>query len=370
MPYPQNQAGFAGVNTPQQNQQPQQQQPGPGQSSQMPLNNQGQPQGQPQQGYPQNYGFNQPQQPQQQSQQQNVPRLSLSGNEILDGASVPPELRGRKVSDVMRIYSTLADDFITRNRQQGQGQNSQQQQQPQQQQQNSQRQGQQNSQSQGQQQAQNPDFWQNPDESLTNIVRQVVEEAVSPFQQQSMAQASRQALQQARQTIPDFQDLEPDIMEAVKGSSPEALANPEYWQHAADLARGRRMRNAQNPHSQQQPQQPEQNALTGQPARAENSIFGPSAVPATTPIPQPVQPQPQNPIGMPMNGAPQMFQQGQQQQQRPQTHQFFTEAPTAPSVYNQTHQGALTPQQREVARLAGIPEGQYHAWSQIQNRGR
>jgi hypothetical protein len=338
--------------------------PQPGQSTQVPLGNPQYPPQQPQQAMPQNYGFAPTQQ--QQAFNQAAARLSVNGDEILDGAGVPAELRGRKVSDVMRIYSALADNFIKNGRGATASQGPQ----------NSQPSGQQNPQGQSsaatqQQQHQNQqqqnsgsgvgdgDFWQNPNENLTQIVRQVVQEAVQPFQQQTLATSAERALERARAEIPDFADLEPDIFEAVKGSSQEALSRPEYWQHAADLARGKRFRPGQNNGGMPPAQQPQQSHVRN----------FPDAVPASVPIPQPIQQFPQQqqqgvfpghmPPPQPHAAVP-----------RPQTYQFFTENPGAPSVYTQPTATTLSPQQLEVARLAGIPPEQYHAWSAIQQQGR
>lgn len=256
---------------------------------------------------------------------------SVSGDMILDGPGIPPELRGRKMSDVIRVYNALADDFVTRKRQNN-GQPPQQQsptQQPPQQQRPPQQ-----------------SLWQSddPDARIAEIVRSVVSEAVQPFQQQTLAQNTQTAMERARQVIPDFVELEADILETVKGSSQEALANIDYWINAADLARGRRFR-AQ---SQQQPpvSQPQ---FSGQHPL--------SSVPAPTQYPQPQQPQPQPSFPQP-------------QPQRPATHSFFTEAPTAPSPYASTHAAALTPAQQEVARMAGVSHEQYAAMAALQRRGR
>jgi len=256
-------------------------------------------------------------------------KFSLSGDEILDGDGVPAELRGRKASEVFRIYGTLADDFIARKRA------GRPQQQPPQQQ------------AQPQPQQEQPSLFQddNPDERIAQIVRQVVGEAVQPFQQQSLEQGRRTAYDQARQQIPDFQSLEADILDVVKGSSDEALANPEFWQHAADLARGRRAR--QQPQPQQQAQ-----ALPFQ----ENPF---SQAPMQYPQPQMPPTQQQIPAPYVTQPSPAV---------RPATSQFFTEAPTAPSPYANTHNAALTPAQMQVARLAGVSPEQYAAMAALQQR--
>ena len=254
-------------------------------------------------------------------------KFQLTGDEILDGEGVPQELRGRKASEVFRIYGTLADDFIARKRTAKPAAQPQAQPQPQ----PTQRQG---------------SLFQDddPDERIAQIVRQVVGEAVQPFQQQTLEQGRRTAYDQARQQIPDFQDLEADILEAVKGSSDEALANPEYWQHAADLARGRRYRQ-----QMQNPQPSQQQAQFGNPLEQQGQ-----------PYPQPVMPQQQPP----QQQAPYVT----QPPQRPATTRFFTEAPTAPSPYAGTHSAALTPAQARVAEMAGVSPEQYAAMAALQMR--
>jgi len=321
----------------QQNGQPQQQQP-----VQQPL---------PPQGMPQNYGFQQPQAP---PQPQGPPRFTPSGDEILDGPTVPAELRGRKFSDVMRLYGGLADDFIKRSRPR-EGQNPQQPQQPPQQQAAVQnplpQQGQGNS------------FWQNPDESLKTIVQNVVQESLQPFQQRTLESDTRAAREKASQEIPDFRDLEPDIMDIVKGSSAESLASLEYWQHAADLARGRRARASLTQPNQPQPPQQPPVALGNLNQNPFNQYQSQYQQPQPQGFPQPAMPQhlgQQNPFGQPQ--MPQM--------QRPHPSQFFTEAPTAPSVLQNTHMGALSQTQLAVAKAAGMTPEQYSAWAAIQERGK
>lgn len=302
------------------------------------------------------------QQPQYQQQYQQQPQVQLGGGEILDGPGVPPELRGRRVADVMRIYSRLADDFISRRRQQPQpGQ--QPEQQPQQQPGvGPQQMYQQPNYQQQQQQPQGQQFSEE-DQRIAGIVRHVVNEAVQPFQQQQSEVGRRSAYQQAREQIPDFQQLEPDIMDAVRGASDEALANPEFWLSAADLARGRRLRTVGGVPVGQQPQVQPQIPLSQIPQdRFQQPPGSLQAVPASGQYPQPVAPSAQvGPFGQGQSYYT------QSPVPRPATHQFFTEAPTGPSL-QQPGGMSLTPQQIEVARLAGISPEQYASMNALTRR--
>jgi hypothetical protein len=264
---------------------------------------------------------------------QNFGRVALGGEEILDGAGVPPELRGRKVADVMRVYQTLADNFIANRRQQQPPVPQQQPPVP--------------PASPASNAESDAEFWKAPTENIRNLVRQVTQEVVQPIQQQNLAQGARGAVEQARQRIQDFGMLEADIIDIARNAPPEALANPEYWEHAADLARGRRIRSGQY----QPPQAPQQTA-------EHRSIFGPLVTPATQPYPQPVNPNP-------APAAPALAYGGYN---RPPTAQFFTEAPTAPTPYANTHGVVLSPAQLEVARLSGISPEQYAAMASLNNK--
>lgn len=201
---------------------------------------------QPQQGWPQ-MSQQQPQQgwppqaplaPQQQGQ--------INDNVVLDGPAVPPELRGRTWGDAKRLYQALSTDWLRRQSQ------VQQFQQPQAQAPQFQHQA---------PPAQAPSgplsFQQQQDSRIAQIVAQTVAPMLQPLVQQNQSQAVLQARQIARTGMPDFDYLEPDIMQRVAGASPEVLANPMTWKLAADAARGERVLIGQyRPQMQMQRQMP------------------------------------------------------------------------------------------------------------------
>lgn len=346
--------------------------PGVGSPGQIPLNAQGQPMfpaGMPQMQMPQaqapgimypgaqgGMAMPMPQAPT--YPQAQPPRQSFTGEEVLDGANIPVELRGRKLSDAMKIYAALAEDFLTRRRgpQVQNGQTQQQQNQPgfaqAQQPQGQPRtpQGQFTGANFQVPQNQNVQGGDPESDRIAGIVRQVVGEAVAPFQQQQNATQISSTLSRVRQGIPDFQQLEPEIMEAVKGASDESLVREDFWTSAADMIRGRRMRQAQMGQTgsnqiQAQVQPQVQNFVGGYP---QAQMPAPQYMPGMNPnIPQPQAP-------------------------RPQTNVFFSEAPTAPSPFQNTHGGATTLTQAEmrIADQAGMPHDVFAAWKSVQNVGR
>lgn len=330
---------------------------------------QGQQAGAPQ-GYPQvpaqNGGYPQPpaaqpygapNYPSQSQGQQGGQRLNIDPNTILDGPGVPPELRGRRFGQVMSAYSNLAEDFVRRQGfqrsggQPGVGQSQQRQQEPQGQQHGQQPQG---------QQRQQPTDWRQE-------IRGIVQEVVAPLQQRTTAQSAHEALTQARQRIPDFAELEQDIVQSLQGAGPDALANIAVWESAADLARGRRMRQGQllpPPHGSQ-PQVGLQQIQGPNPGgqHVVQTQYGPVAVPPNRAAPQ-------------VNGVSQQF--GGQQSvavqgyypQQPQAvpaqsaqipqYQFFTEGPTPPQMHSISNM--LTPQERDYAKKMGMTDEDYMAW--------
>lgn len=270
-------------------------------------------------------------------------RLNVGGEEILDGPGVPAELRGRKVSEVMRIYGALTQNFLsTQNRAQNpQAPPSQ----PQVQAPAPQAPAPQVQSFRPQMPAQ-PQFQPQAPQQMSNLtiedVRQVVHEAVAPFTPNVIETAKARAVQ----FIPDFKELEADIILALRGSSQQALADPEYWISAADLARGKRMR-AQVPQTPQIPQTP--HALQ----------FGAFPQPTSPQFAPPLLPG-QNPHVPPMA-----------QPQRPQPAQFFSEAPTAPGINQGTYAAVpqLTAAEKNVADKAGMSYEVYAAWKTAAGQG-
>jgi hypothetical protein len=302
-----------------QQQQPQQQP----QYQQQPPQNQ-QPQNQP---HP-TASFGQPAQPAQPQQQpqgypQNAPqqRVALPDHVIMDGESVPPELRGRSWGQVKQIYGALANDFMMR--QQGR--------QPQQQPQGRDQvyvQGEPNGGQPQQQRGGRPQgppsqaaagFWADPE----GTIQRIVEGYVAPITQRTTAMAIQEARQIAAQGIPDFQMLEGEIMQQLAGADPSTLTDPRMWQNIADLVRGRLM-------SQGRYQAPQQQNGNGQPGYQPVQRGPGSYVPA-----------PVNPMG-----------------------QFFTEAPTPPSYdgSNGAMNNYISAEEHEYAQKMQMSDEQYVAW--------
>jgi hypothetical protein len=267
------------------------------------------PQGQPQPALPQY--------PQQQFQQQ-VPQapLQIDDNAILDGANVPPELRGRRWGEIRQLYAGLTRNF-TQN--QGIPQPPQiplraaQQPQPQPQQRQTQAAPQQQAQGQP-----STDFWRDPVGTLERVVDSRMERAELP-------QRVQQAQLAARAQIPDFDNIAPDIYAELGGVDPQILTNPQAWVFAANAVRGAlvasgRYRGQGQPQAQQAPQ------------------GGPR-------------------VYSPPQGGP-----GQYQSAQPQQGQFFSEAPTPPAAYQVNP--ALTPEQMEYARAFGMDPQVYAQWRQ------
>jgi len=281
-------------------QQPQvQQQP---QQPQYPSNPQyGQPIGQTAQSQP-IYG-----QPQQQA------RTVLSDTTILDGDDMPVELRGRTFGQMKQIYNALANDWIQRNPQQ----------QP-----NAPAAMQQQAQHQQAQPDQAEDFWTDP----AQFVRRAVSEAVAPVTQQALGAQIAQARQIATTGVPDFPQLEAEVVSLMSGLDEGTRANPQSWVNAIDLARGRLIRSGQyqsNGNGQPTPGRPVPSQY-GQPPSPNG---GPGyAVPATQ---------------VPLYG-------------------FFTESPTPPAPNGQT--GVPSQEDAFYAQKFGMDPQTFMAWKAAQVR--
>jgi hypothetical protein len=293
---------------------------------------------QPQQQAP---GWQQPAQPfgqptqgqfQQQPQQQGVPQLGL--NTRLDGPGVPNALRGRTLGEALTLYSAMEGTWAQR---QGITQTPAQQSLAQMQsQQGAAVQGQQAQQqpgAQGQQQA-NP--WTNPGQFFGDLFEQKLEQRLGPVIQHTQQQAVSQAYTIAKGGVVDFAALEPDLMQMLAGADPQSLANPATWIGAADIVRGRQMREGRY-----QPPNPQQMGVQQ----------------VQIPGQQPSWQQRQNPAQMPGQPA------GQQFGQVP-NYGFFTEAPTAPSVsqFGGAVVGQPAQQDYEMATKFGMPIQEWMAW--------
>jgi hypothetical protein len=232
-----------------------------------------------------------------------APRAQLDDNTILDGPGVPPELRGRRWGEARQMWGAMSSQFMSGATPAQQQRMAPPAQQP----------------PQGRPQAPQQ-FWSNPQEYIGAAVRQEIQQslmpALAPVLQHTQANANAQARAIAMQGVADFQSLEADIMPIVANADPRSLASPETWIAAADIARGRRMRN--QPAQPQRPQQWQPSAPTA---------YGPGAAqPAYT---------------------------------------FFTEGPTAPAVpggYGTP--SAAQPSEQDVwhANKFNMPVAEYMAW--------
>jgi hypothetical protein len=271
---------------------------------------------QPPQGPPQGYNVNAPPtiggQPMQVPQQQEPgqAQLTVDPNSVLDGPNVPPELRGRRFGQVMQIYSALAQDWLQRSQHQTSGGSlPSQSAAPEPQGQRVPQQGQQPQPQPNRPQPQGQADWRDE-------IRGIVREVVAPVVQSNQANQIQQARDMARMAVPDFTDLEPDLMHMLAQAPPESLTNPQVWETAADMIRGRKARMGYG-------QMPPQQGQVGQ----QPSALRPSVPAGQTVIPH---------------------------------HTFFTEGPSAP-VLSPTS-GSLSPQERLYAQKMGMSDHEYMAW--------
>ncbi len=261
--------------------------------------------------------------PQALQQQSNV--FQIPDNAVLDGPTVPPELRGRTWGQIRGAYSTMAQEFFSqpgripapRPNQIAAPQQQQQQQQVRPQQ------------TQGQDRE--PSFWENPEAAINRAV----ERQLQPVVQQATAEGIRSAYENARANIQDFGVLEQDLMTVMKGAPDAAtLADPGFWRSTADLVRGRMMAEGRYNPQQVQQQQVQQQG------------------------------------GYPQQNQFQQQQSQPQQQRGPGVFQpagaFFTENPTPTpgmSFNGQQMVRELTPEQKSIAQKMGMTEQEYRDWS-------
>jgi hypothetical protein len=275
-------------------------------------------------------------QPQGQQLPQGQPGAGQGGLNLqtrLQGAGIPQELQGRTVGEALGIYSALATDWMSRQRgqQTPAGQSLQQMQQPPVQQ------GQQPAGPQqmpwqsrvAQQQAPagQPNLWTNPEETIGQIVEQKIGPMLAPITQHTQQAGITQAYSIANQSVVDFRTLEPEIMQMLAGADPGTLQNPQTWIGAADIIRGRQVREGRY----QQP--PQQNGQQVQGQQMPSRQGNPSMV-----------------------GAAPAGQQGQMP-----VYGFFTEQPSAPGV-PQFGAGQASGQDIAYAQRFGMPLDQYMSW--------
>lgn len=291
---------------------------------------------------------------------QGAGQVQLSDDMILDGPAVPAELRGRTFGQIKRVYTALANDWVRRQQQQGRmspgvqpgqtqaGFGSQQAQQAQQAPQVPQASQTQQGGFAGRQrfsQGYDPDggfgdaSQQQPQVDLQQQVQQAVQQALAPV---SIAQVRQYVATQ----IPDFADLEGDIMEALSNASPDALMNPSIWESAADLVRGRRARM-----QRQQAPQASQGQGLGMPQFGIPQAGSAGGHPT---LPQGLPSSPSLPGYAAAGYVPAMQHPGQ----------FFTEGATSPSV---TPSVGLSPLEQQIARQFNMSPQEYAEWKQASN---
>jgi hypothetical protein len=274
--------------------------------------------------------FAQPQQPQVQGQPQQSAQVGLQTR--LDGPGVPAALRGRTIGDALTLYSALEADWMRRNPQTRPQQPQVQGQTPQPQPQY----GQQPQQPVAQPQAQ--PSWTQPFEQL---IEQKLQQHLGPMIQRTQQTAVTEAYGIAKQGVSDFGALEGEVMQMLSGADPETLANPATWVGAADIVRGRLVREGRYQAPQQQGAQ--QLQIPGQqPQGLQGSQFvtGMQHYPQGMLPAVPAQPQ------VPGYG-------------------FFTEAPTTPPVNpygNGVVPGQATPQDYEAAAKFRMPIHEFLQW--------
>lgn len=170
----------------------------------------------------------------------------VNGQTRLDGPNVPPELRGRTLSEAMAMYNsmaTMAQGYGQRPAQQAPQQAPQQPTLPAQQQPVQQGQG---------------SFWQNPEQRLEQIMEGAIDRRLGPVVQFTHMQAVTGARMAAQQQVPDFSGLEQEVTALVANANPDVLANPNTWIGAADIVRGRQMREGRYRPGSVPPQQAQQ----------------------------------------------------------------------------------------------------------------
>jgi hypothetical protein len=268
--------------------------------------------------------------------------VTLQDDMILDGPTVPAELRGRPFGQVKAIYTALANDWITRQRSGGQPQ------QP----------GPQSPQLQGGQtqgQAQGTGAsrwdWSNPGEAFRSVVREELGTMLQPVLAQSNATGVAQARSVAVQQIPDFGYLEGTIMQHVANLPPEALADPRVWVNAARLARGEMMEMGTyrfTPNQGVQTLNGGVQHLGGPPSGFGQRNGGNS--PFTSQGPQGGFTPPPGGFGTGSPGMPYV-----------PSYQSFTESPSAP-MFSEFGGAGLSPAESFVAKEMGMTPDQYLAW--------
>jgi hypothetical protein len=255
-------------------------------------------------------------------------------------ADWPPELHGRTLGEARRYYAIMRQDFVARQQELASGRGAP----PLAGQPGWQGGGGQGAPG-GPAPAGSPPGGSGYGAPQVDPVRQAVQEALAAALPQALAPMHSSAAQMAYQRVasqyPDFRQFEAEIIESLRGSPPEFLANPQAWETAYDLIRGRALRGQRllPPGGGQQPPQ------------------FPPAQPGYAPAPggwtPPAAAPPANPWGAP---SPPAWGPPAPPAQAPG---YFSEAPTPPAPVPGNAQA--DPRDEVAARRFGIPLEVYRA---------
>jgi hypothetical protein len=240
-------------------QQTTQQQPmGQPQLTQQQLQQQQQAQQQGQQWNPFNGPQQQPQQqqaqPQQQAQLQPMQpgQVVMTEQTVLDGPSIPTELRGRTWGEALSIYNGMRNMVLNRQLPQIPQPQPQPQQQPQAPQQPA---PQQQPAQQQQGQPQNTDFFRDPIGALRRVQQETQQQTVQQVLQTIqpvLQQSYQQGIQQIRASIANevglqrYSQVEPRVLALLSGMGTQELLNPDVWRVAVRTAVGELVMNQQS----------------------------------------------------------------------------------------------------------------------------
>lgn len=249
--------------------------------------------------------------PQAQPAAQPQGQVTIPDNFVLDGPTVPQELRGRTWAQVKAVYGALASEFISGRPSAVPAPRPNQPTAP-----APQPQAQSAAAPAGQ-----PDrvrsFWEDP----MAAIDQAIERRLAPVTQRTSAMAVQDAMNLAKSHIQDYAQLEAEMIPVLRAAPPELQQDPSFWTSTADLVRGRLM------------------------AAGRYQYQG---APAARP---PQAPQPQSAPPGPGAFVP----------------TFFTEAPTppAPNGFNggAPNQYELSSEQKMYASKMGMSEQEYRDWS-------
>lgn len=200
---------------------------------------------QPFQGQPQQFQQQQPPQMPQHQPQQPAPQQNIDLNTRLTGTNIPAELQGRTMAEAMQIYNGMRNVVLQQTAQPPRS--AVQQPAPVQQPQGAPAQGHQDGWD-----------WRNPQAAIAKVVQEQLAPVVQALQPVVM-QSNMQSVQAARNTaaaqIPNFAQIEAQVVERLRGADPQQLMNPEMWRVAAESVVGQMALRGQLPAQPQATQQ-------------------------------------------------------------------------------------------------------------------